>query len=197
MRFLESCSRLFLFAKRRKKMRYYRFENYDNELGKVVGGYISLICAMLLMNLDLPADASDDDYEKALAEVKDKKSQLVADDMFMKYICDIKAPGIYITATERYVCLYKEEEYERVRKFVGYFSKRIKEFFEGRYKFICRVMEIPDEEKVYEDKYQIVIRMQRYKKMKCVNTFELTEPEYGSLSFDDVYRFMEHEYVYF
>ena len=52
-------------------MRYYRFENYDNELGKVVGGYISLICAMLLMNLDLPADAGDDDYENALAEVKD------------------------------------------------------------------------------------------------------------------------------
>ncbi len=52
----------------------------------MVGGYVSLICAMLLMNLNLPADAGDDDYENALAEVKDKKSQLVADDMFMKYM---------------------------------------------------------------------------------------------------------------
>lgn len=50
-------------------MRYYRFENYDNKLGKVVGGYISLICAMLLMNLNLPADAGDDDYEKACGNI--------------------------------------------------------------------------------------------------------------------------------
>ena len=52
-------------------MRYYRFGSYDNKRGEVVGGYISLICAMLLMNLNLPADAGDDDYENALAEVKD------------------------------------------------------------------------------------------------------------------------------
>ena len=37
-------------------MRYYRFENYDNKLGKVVGGYISLMAKRLVMCINVHMD---------------------------------------------------------------------------------------------------------------------------------------------
>lgn len=176
-------------------MRYYRFENYDNKLGKSVGGFVSVIYAMFLMSLGLPANAGDDEYKAALSVARNKNPQIYIEDRILGYICDIKIPGIYKEDTQKYICLYKEKEFRRVFNYLTYFSCRIMSFYKDRYKLICRELEIPDKEKVYEDKYQVVIPMKRYEKMKCLNEFELTEQKHEFLEYEDLEKVMKHVFV--
>ena len=176
-------------------MKYFRIENYDNELGESLSGFVGVISAMLLLSLGLPADVGDDEYNAALSVAKDKKPYIYVEDRILGYICDIKIPEIYKSNVSQYVCLYKEKEYQRVIKYLTYFGCRIMEFYDGSYKLICREMEIPDEEKVYEDEYQIVIPRKRYEKMTCINEFELTDRKSGTLNNDDVNKVMDHVFV--
>lgn len=79
-------------------------------------------------------------------------------------LCDIPYPDEYSGDRKNTVCLYNEMEYEEAEPELDYISELLIEHTDGKLALATRVFDIPDEELLYEDEYQVVVSRETYEK---------------------------------
>lgn len=142
---------------------YYRVECIDTETEICQGGYICTIDLMLSIILGIKPG-----QEEALAEAMEKSDDTRVTELKTMILClaDIPVPEVYETDKSKYICLYTEEEFFEVVDCLAELSDLLEEITKGRYtlnykRFDC----IMDEDIVYEDLFQIVMKREKYEKI--------------------------------
>lgn len=143
-------------------MIYYRVETVEWETKKIRGGYISALEALFLDTLGLKPGCSAEEWAEAVRNSADPEMRELW--ISTAVLGDIPVPDVYEEDKENNICLYQEYEFEEERMEFDYISELLKERTEGKLCLIAREFDIPDEELLYEDGYQVVVSKKAYEK---------------------------------
>lgn len=139
---------------------FYRVECIETKKNISCGGYMCALFLLVSLILHVRPDESDEKIATLLSESDDPRAKEILS--MMLAVGDIPIPEIYAEDTKNKYCLYNEDEfYEEYVEFLD-LSEMLISFTNGEYELKYKRFEIPDEDILYEDDYQIVVSKETY-----------------------------------
>ena len=143
-------------------MLYYRVETVNVEKLEIRGGYMAAMDTLLLKRLNLKPGTPVEELAEAVERSADPEVQELW--ISASLLCDIPYPDEYSGDRKNTVCLYNEIEYEEAEPELEYISELLIEYTNGKLALATRAFDIPNEELLYEDEYQVVVSKETYEK---------------------------------
>lgn len=143
-------------------MKYIRVETINIEKQASYGGFVGAAETVLAMRLGVSPDRTAEEWKKLISESEDPEVKRIYKTIAV--LTDMPHPDIYTQDKDNRYCLFNRDEYKALQSDMEYISTLLYMQSNGRFCLAQKVFNVPEQELLYEDEFQVVISKETYTK---------------------------------